>query len=186
MPLYDQLDGVLDTLGGLIAGTTPEQLALPTPCAKWQVRDLINHVVGGGHLFAAAFRGETVDIDGPMPDLLGDDPQTAWKGAIADFDAAVKAPGAMERTVPLPFGQLPAPVALDVAALDLTTHCWDLAQATGQRFAPSDALVEEAAAAARMLISPEARDGDTFAAEVPVAADAPALDRLVAFLGRQP
>src|SRR4051812_11293154 len=93
----------------MVAATTKDQLTNPTPCTKWTVADLFNHFVGGGHMFAAAFRGEAPAMpDGPAPDLLGDDPAAAFDASIADFQAAISAPGAMEREVALPFATLPA------------------------------------------------------------------------------
>jgi uncharacterized protein (TIGR03086 family) len=180
----DQLSYQAETLRGLVAGTKPEQMSAPTPCANWDVHDLINHFVGGGHMFAAAFRGETIDLDGPMPDLVGDDRLASYDGAIADFRAAVDAPGAMDKIINLPFGQFPGPVVLEMLKFDLLVHCWDLARATGQEFDPPAELAESGLQTAAMIISPEARDGDTFAAEVAAPSSATPMDKLAAFTGR--
>jgi uncharacterized protein (TIGR03086 family) len=182
-----QLYAELDALRGLVAQIHPEQLTDPTPCAKWTVRDLVNHFVGGGHLFAAGFRGEpTGDPDGPVPDLLGDDPLGAFDGAIEAFRAALASPGALDRVLSLPMGDIPGPVVLQILTWDLAVHCWDLATATGQRFPLTEEQVVAADAIARGFLVPEMRDGDSFAAEVEVPADAGAVERLVAFSGRQP
>lgn len=187
MDAFDKLDVVTPGLRGLIAGTRQDQLDLQTPCAKWQVRDLMNHVIGGGHVFAAMYRGEPTGFpEGDPPDLVGDDPASAWDDTVADFGAAIRSDGAMERMIPLPFGELPGSVVLELSVFDLLVHSWDLATATGQTFSPPEALVVEAAAFARQAIPPEARDGDTFAAEVDAPPGASALQRLVAFTGRQP
>ena len=42
---------------GIIANITPDQHDLPTPCASWKVRDILNHVVGADRL--AAYLGRT-------------------------------------------------------------------------------------------------------------------------------
>jgi uncharacterized protein (TIGR03086 family) len=182
----DQLTYQIQTLRGLVAGTEPEQLSSPTPCANWNVRALINHFVGGGHMFAAAFRGEEVHIDpeAPMPDLVGDDPVAAYDGAITDFCAAVDTPGAMDKVINLPVGQMPAPIVLEMLKFDLLVHCWDIARATGQNFEPPAELAEQGLQTAAMVISPEARDGDTFAAEVTPPSSASPIEKLVAFTGR--
>src|ERR1700704_11418 len=127
-----QLDYQRETLRDLVAHVKPEQLSSPTPCADWDVRGLISHFVGGAGMFAAAFNGDAVaiDPDAPMPDLLGDDPLAAFDTAIAKFDTAVDQPGAMQLTITLPFGQLPAPMVLELLKFDLLVHCWDLATAT--------------------------------------------------------
>lgn len=182
----EQLTYQIQTLRGLIAGTTPEQMTARTPCREWDVRGLVNHFVGGGHMFASAFRGEAVHIDpdAPMPDLVGDDPVASFDAAIGDFCAAVDAPGAMDKVVDLPFGQIPGPVVLEILKFDLLVHCWDLARATGQTFDPPAEIAEQGLATAHMVIAPEARDGVTFAAEVTPSSDATPIEKLVAFTGR--
>ena len=56
--LVDQLAQLLDGAQRLIAGVRGEQWTAPTPCTDWTVRDLVNHIVRGNRLFAAALRGE--------------------------------------------------------------------------------------------------------------------------------
>ncbi len=182
----EQLEYQRETLRGLVANVEPDQLGLPTPCADWDVRGLIGHFVGGAGMFAAAFNGEelNIDPDAPMPDLVGDDPLGAFDGAISRFNAAVDQPGAMDRIVGLPFGQLPAAMVLELLKFDLLVHCWDLATATGQPFDPPADMVEHGLEAAKMIISAELRNGDTFADEVTVRAQATPIERLVAFTGR--
>lgn len=176
----------VELLTPLVEGTRPDQLSAATPCSKWAVRDLMMHFVGGGHMFAAAFRGEPMDVTEPPGDLLGNDHVAAYRAAVADFLAATEELASLDKPVELPIGTVPAEVALRIAAGDLLVHGWDLSQATGQPFDPPADFVGEADAFYRMAISPQLRDGDTFADEVDVAPSASALERLVAFAGRRP
>lgn len=182
----DEISYQVETLRALVAGTKPEQMHNPTPCANWDVRALVNHFVGGAHMFASAFRGEEqhIDPDAPMPDLVGDDALASLDAALADFNAAVDAPGAMDKVINLPFGQIPGPIVLEILKFDLLVHAWDLSQATGQTFDPPAELCEQGLQAAQMIISPEARDGDTFKDAVSASASATPLEQLVAFTGR--
>ena len=41
-------------------------------------------------------------------------------------------PGALEKMVKLPFGEMPAGVALNIAIMDVVTHASDIADAPGQ------------------------------------------------------
>ena len=183
--MSEQLTYVLGSMEKLIANTRDDQMAMPTPCEKWAVRDLINHFVSGGHMFAMVYRGESVPaVDGPVPDMLGSDPAGAARAAIADFDAAIAEPGAMDRMVELPVGAVPGPVGLQVATFDVLVHCWDLATATGQHFDPPEDVVAIAEGFARQGLPPGARDGDTFKTEVTPPAGASPLARLAAFTGR--
>lgn len=180
----DQLDYQAQALHDLLAGVQADQWDARTPCANWTVRDLSNHLVGGGTMFAASFRGETVEMDeSNLPDLLGDDPTAAWDQVVSDFRAAVSAPGAMDREVVLPFATLPAQVALDIATFDLLVHAWDLAQATGQSFDPPAQVVADARAVAGTIVD-GLRDGDTFKDATSVPGSASPIDELAAFTGR--
>jgi uncharacterized protein (TIGR03086 family) len=185
--LTEQLDIIVPTLGDLVKGVRPDQLDNPTPCAKFQVRDLLGHFLGNLDTVAGGLRGEPMpDELFPRPKILGDDPGKAYDRVMADFVAAVRSPGAMDRVLTVPFGDVPAPALVGFVAFDLTVHSWDLATATGQKYVPPDELVSEVDAFARQIVAPEWRDGDTFAAEVDPPADSTQLERLVAFAGRQP
>jgi uncharacterized protein (TIGR03086 family) len=180
----DQISYQAGALHDLIAGVQADQWSNSTPCATWSVRDLVGHLVGGGTMFAASFRGDAVETgESGMPDMLGDDATAAWDRVIADFQAAVGAPGAMDREVVLPFATLPAQVALDIATFDLLVHAWDLAQATGQSFEPPDAVVAAGRQVAETIVD-GLRDGDTFAEPTDTATDASPMDQLAAFCGR--
>jgi uncharacterized protein (TIGR03086 family) len=86
----------------------------------------------------------------------------------------------------LPFGTMPADVALRIAAADLLVHSWDLAKATGQTFDPPADFIGSVDPFYHQFLQPEVRAMGIFAAEVEVPDDASALDRLIAFAGRQP
>lgn len=186
MEPIEQLDTVTQTLMGLVKGTRADQLDNPTPCSDWVVRDLLGHLTGGLTSAASALRDGTPVDTTPRPDLLGDDPSSTFAATVDALGAAVRAPGAMDRVVELPFGGIPAPVFLRFLAFDLTVHSWDLATATGQQPASRDDVVAEADAFARQAVTPEMRDGHTFAAEVEPPTGATSLERLVAFAGRRP
>jgi uncharacterized protein (TIGR03086 family) len=183
----EQLDLILPGLKQLAAGVRPEQMDATTPCANFSVRDLYNHMIGGASAFAPQLRGEPAP---PAPadgtDLTGSDPNATLLTALDTLDAALKTPGAFERTVTLPFGDVPGVVVAKFLTVDGMVHAWDLAQATGQTYAPDDALAGEVLTTAEELIAPEMRDGDTFADPVPAPAGATNLERLVAFTGRRP
>ena len=66
---------------------------------------------------------------------------------------------------------------------DLLVHGWDLAQATRQPSELLNDLAERALAFARVQLSTQPRTG-RFAPAQAISEDAPAIDRLAAFLGR--
>jgi uncharacterized protein (TIGR03086 family) len=190
MEAKHQLDTVIPALLHLVDGIKPDQLDKPTPCTEWNVRDLVAHLVGGGHMFASAFRGGPGPqmVEGAMPDIIGDrSPGEALAASCADFGAAVAEAGAAERMVTLPFGEMPGEAVMRLAAADLVIHGWDLAQATGLPWAPDEELVTEALAFERQAVGPAMRGANMpFGPELPASAGAAALEQLVAFSGRQP
>jgi uncharacterized protein (TIGR03086 family) len=180
----DQLRYQAGALHDLIGGVQTDQWSIATPCANWSVRDLVNHLVGGGTMLAAGFRGEAIEVgDSGIPDMLGDDATAAWDKVVADFEAAVSAPGVMDHEVVLPFRTLPAQVALDIATFDLLVHAWDLAQATGQSFEPPDDVVAAGRQIAETIVV-GLRDGDTFADAAEAPHGASPIEQLAAYCGR--
>lgn len=189
MDLITALDDAGTEFGRLVDGTRADQLDLPTPCARFTVRELINHVTAGATMFAWAFEQGSVpdaELAALMGDVLGDDPSAAYAGASERVQAAYHAPGALDGNVTLPFGEMPRAAALSIAAFDVAVHAWDLAHATGQDLTLPDAHAVDMLALGEAIGIDGFRDGDMFADAVAVSDAAPAWDRLAAFSGRQP
>jgi uncharacterized protein (TIGR03086 family) len=179
MDPLQQLGELGGPLGGVVGGITQDQLDRPTPCAGFDVRGVLEHMIGGATAFAAAFRGEAPGA----PDLR--DPLAGFAPALGDLVAAISEPGALERTVAAPFGEVPGETFARFVVLDGLVHGWDLATATGQPYDPPDELVAEVDAFARQALDP-LRDGATFGPAVAPPAGASPLERLVAYTGRTP
>jgi uncharacterized protein (TIGR03086 family) len=164
----------------LVASLDQTQLDAPTSCAKFTVRNVLEHMVGGATMFAAAFRGETPSAPAQTTDLVA-----AFPKAMANLQDAIGSPGALDRTVAAPFGEVPGETFARFVAMDGLVHGWDIATATGQAYDPPAEVVAEVDAFARQAISEGMRDGDTFAAAVEAPAGASPLVQLVAFTGRR-
>lgn len=187
----------LATMGKVLSETQrivdhiePSQLDDPTPCTEWTVRDLLNHVTGGAEMFAVAAEEGRVPDDklGELlaGDHLGDDYRGAFRDACDRAMHAYEPPGTLEKVIVLPFGEMPAGVALNIAIFDVTTHAWDLARATGQSTELDPDVLDAAWALAPMMLTDEYRAAGIFGPVVEVDADAPLQDRLAAFAGRTP
>lgn len=99
------------------------------------------------------------------------------------MQAAFDQPGVLERTYHGPLGAATGAERLHVRIYDLLAHGWDLAQATGQTVELPGDLAEQALTFVQIQLSTQPRSG-RFGPAQPVSDDAPAIDRLVAFLGR--
>lgn len=178
----DQLDQLLPTLQAVVAQITPDQLDQPTPCANFTVAGVLEHMIGGASAFAPAFRGDVAAATAAPPTGTV---QQRFRTAMTELLEAVHSPGAQERVIPAPFGEMPGSVFARYVAFDGLIHGWDVTTTVGQPYEPADALVAEVDAFARDLLKPQMRDGDTFAAETEAPAGSSRLERLVAFSGRQ-
>jgi uncharacterized protein (TIGR03086 family) len=168
----------------LVESTRADQLSNPTPCSEWNVRDLLNHVIGGGHMFASGLRGDPL-AGGEPGDLVGDDHRAAFRVSIDGFTAALAKTEELDKPVTLPFGTLPTVAALQLAAGDLLVHSWDLAQATGQAFNPPADFVDASYQFFQVAVNDDLRAAGMFGPALDVANEATPLTKLLAHAGRR-
>jgi uncharacterized protein (TIGR03086 family) len=173
-----QLDELGPLLMQVVGAISPADLDRPTPCSELTVHGVLEHMVTGAAAFAAAYRGEAP----PVPDL--GDVLAGFGPALQDLAASITAPGALDRTVACPFGDMAGDTFARFVVLDGLVHGWDMATATGQAYEPSEALVASVDEFAHQVLDP-LRDGQTFAeaAEPPPAASP--IERLAAYTGRR-
>jgi uncharacterized protein (TIGR03086 family) len=165
-----------------------DQWSLATPCTAWTVRDLANHVVAGNEMSGLLLDGaDAATVKARLAgDHLGADPVAAWKHSSAVELAAFAEPGALDRTVHHPVGDVPAEVFLGFRINDYLLHAWDLARATGG----DETLDPDAVAVAWASLEPMAPIIATIGMfgtgpSGTVAADAPFQTRLLDLSGRR-
>ncbi len=193
------LDRAIATGGSVIARVRPDQLTAPTPCSEMDVRSMLGHLVGVLGRIAALGQGEDpfAVTDTPAPD---DGWSDAWTTSANRAAEAWRDDAALEQPMALPWIQGNGADVLASYFSELTVHTWDLAAATGQRPDWDDTVVT-AALAARDFLPAENRRAlfeeistamgldqvaIPFAEPFPIPGDAPAIDRLVAWNGRDP
>jgi uncharacterized protein (TIGR03086 family) len=176
----DGLAEATTVVDGVIAGVHDDQWEQPTPCPDWNVRELVLHIVAGNYLFARALHGELPE---PVP-TVNTDALLAFRSSASAVVAAFGEPGALERMVTVPFGTVPGIVALHLRVTELLVHGWDVAQATSQHPDFPEDLAEQELAFSRDKLGDIPPGRRPFAPPQPVDAKAPAIDRLVACLGR--
>lgn len=180
--MITQIQQAIDVTGTIVYGIADNQWHLPTPCAEWDVHTLLNHTVGGMHIFAAELDGR--DHGAHEDDWLASDPAAVYRDAASTDHAAWHRPGALDGTVHISLGTLPGPMAAMIHLTELVVHGADLAVATAQEH-----LIDEEACAAllatmhTMGMDPYRLPG-VFNPELQPPANAPAHRRLLAYLGR--
>ncbi|MDQ1642898.1 MAG: hypothetical protein QOJ90_2249 [Actinomycetota bacterium] len=117
----------------LVEGAADADWSAATPCPPWDVRELVNHVVGEDRWTAPLLDGRTIEQVGDQfdGDLLGDAPLDSAHDAGRSAMAAFAEPAVLARTVHLSFGDTPASEYAWQLAADHLIHAWDLAAATG-------------------------------------------------------
>lgn len=163
-----------------------EQWHAPTPCSAWDVTQVTSHLVGENLWAGELYRGRTIEQVGSAleGDLAGDDPAAAYRVSVTTATQAVTAPGAMDTTCHLSFGDTPGAEYAEQLLLDTVIHGWDVATATGQDTRLDPDLVAACLPIAEQLTS-RFRSAGVFGEDLPVAADADPQTRLLAMLGRQ-
>jgi uncharacterized protein (TIGR03086 family) len=185
----DALAAAFASTRAVMLNVTPAEYDKPTPCASWDVRALINHIVAGSHYFAATARAGEPPTQVEPPDFTEDDPLLAFDAGITATLTAFAAPDVGSKTITLPFGTMPGAAFMRIATVDTFAHGWDLAKATGQDADLAPDLALELLAGARESLPDALRgpDGECpFGPVVEVPDSAPAADQLAAFLGRKP
>ncbi|MDQ3931285.1 MAG: TIGR03086 family metal-binding protein [Actinomycetota bacterium] len=138
----------VEGFGELVGMVGENQWHSPTPDQEWDVRDLVNHLVVENRWTRPLMTGMTIEEVGDRfeGDLLGDDPRRAWQESATEALEAMRAEGAMTRTVHISAGDVTGEeYALQLFSEHLI-HGWDLAQAIGAPDRLDPELVRAAAA----------------------------------------
>jgi uncharacterized protein (TIGR03086 family) len=160
-----------------VGAVHPDDLGRATPCADFDLADLLDHLAESVERFVVALGGTVPPTAGASPAerfaRLRVAHLSAWDGADPD--------GAYE----LPLGLVPGWLAADLNLAELVLHGWDVSRATGERVDVPDELAGPVLAIGKELLTDETRVG-AFAPAVDVAADASMSDRMAAWYGRRP
>ncbi len=169
----------------LVAAVPDEALTRRTPCERYTVGDLLDHIGGSALAFTAAAVKNPRE-GGPSGDArrLGPD----WRSRIPrDLEALGEAwrdPEAWNGITAAGGVDLPGEVAGVVALDELVLRGWDLARATGQSVEYEHSELE----AVHGMVQHLRADGveGLFGPPVPVPDHAPLLDRMLGLAGRDP
>jgi uncharacterized protein (TIGR03086 family) len=188
----------------VIGGVRADQLTLPSPCVEFSVAGLLDHLVFVLYRVAALGRGDEAFAPNSMTDAVipHEDFVADWKVAAAAVEDAWSDDAKLSQTVVLPWATMTGAEMLAMYVSEITTHTWDVATATGQHPEWDDAVCRLALDAMHRDLpmadrtpmweefkahAPSNFQFDApFANAVAVGSDAPLIEQLVAWTGRQP
>ncbi len=171
-------EATLAVLQNVLRGLDSADLSRQTPCSEFTVAQLADHLLTGMTLIGTAAGAQTPERD----------PDAALETQVADAaDAVLEAwrRKGVGGTVELASTQLPAAAAVGILSVEFLVHAWDFAMATDRRVVVSEPVCDYVQGLAAKIVTPQLRVG-RFADAVPTPVDVGALDRLIAFTGRQP
>jgi uncharacterized protein (TIGR03086 family) len=181
-PPTDELacaEATLAVLQRVLHPISRDELSKTTPCSKYDVMQLTDHLLNTIIVIGGAAGAELPDRD------TGDSVERQIVGAARPALDAWHRRG-LDGTVTIGPNTLPAAVVAAILSLEFLVHAWDYATATGHPINVVDSVTEYVLRLARKNITPQGRATVGFDEPVAVADDAPVLDRLIAFTGRQP
>jgi uncharacterized protein (TIGR03086 family) len=181
-PPTDELESAEKTLAVLehvLHGIAKDDESKQTPCREFDVAKLTDHLLNSittiGGFAGAEFPERDRDDSVERQVILAARPALdAWHRR------------GLDGTVPFGQGEAPAKVMAGVLSIEFLIHAWDYAMATGRKVEAPDSLSDYVMGLAKVIITPQGRTNVGFDDPIDVPADAGALDRLIAYTGRQP
>jgi uncharacterized protein (TIGR03086 family) len=174
----------------LAEGVSDEQLADATPCPDYAVRNMLGHLLGLSVAFRDAARKDLGVTTNTSPKAAAPDIGPGWRAELPkvldELAEAWRDPAAWTGMTRAGGVDLPGAVAAAVATDELVIHGWDLARATGRPYEPDPAALQASYDFLLAAADDPSRGGGIFGPVVPVAPDAPLLDRAVGLSGRDP
>ncbi|GCD90316.1 TIGR03086 family metal-binding protein [Nocardioides sp. LS1] len=182
-----RLEAAVELLGrslvytrGALEGVGPDLLDRPTPCSAWTLDQLLRHMEDALDAFTEA-AGGAVSVRrpaSPVPRV-----STLQDKACALLGAWSHAARATGSDVVVGDVGVASEVLVSTAALEITVHGWDVAQATGRRTPIPADLAADLLPVAHRVVDPTDR-GLRFDRARAAADDAGADVHLLEFLGR--
>ncbi len=177
---------------GVVKRAGLADLDRPTPCAGWNLRDLIGHMTAQHYGWIAAAVGHGADPSVWPPGPPAADPIGEYAEASRRVLEVFGAEGVLDREFALaeisPVLRFPAAQAISFHFIDYLVHGWDVARSLGLDYQPEPDLLAAALPVALAVPGGSARtmDGAAFAPGLPVPGQAGQLDQILALLGRSP
>ncbi|MEV1172400.1 TIGR03086 family metal-binding protein [Nonomuraea sp. NPDC049784] len=180
------LERAIDYALGSLRIVTPATLCRATPCAGWNLQHLLDHMADSLRTLNDAATGRI------SPPPVGGVSRGAGRNpALLVRDGATEVLGLWAGTltgngmIAIADRHLTSPMVAVVGAIEIAVHGWDVARACGEQRPIPSLMAEELLDLAQLFVTGNDRP-HRFAPRVTVPPHAPAQDRLLAYLGRDP
>ncbi|MGX9788640.1 TIGR03086 family metal-binding protein [Mycobacterium sp. MMS18-G62] len=181
-PPTDELESAEATLAVLqhvLHGIAKDDESKQTPCREFDVAGLTNHLMNSITVIGGAAGAEFPERD--RSDSVERQVILAARPALDAWHQR-----GLDGTVTAGTNEAPAKIIAGILSIEFLVHAWDYAKATGHDVTAPDSLSDYVLGLAHTIITPQGRTAVGFDDPIDVAADAGALERLVAYTGRKP
>ncbi len=181
-PPADELqcaEASLAVLQGVLHPISNDDWSKQTPCREFDIAKLTDHLMNSITVIGGAAGAELPERD--AEDSVERQVVAAARPALDAWHRR-----GLDGTVKFGDNEAPARMMAGVMSLEFLVHAWDYASAVGGKVNAPDSLSDYVLGLAQKIITPGGRTAAGFDDPVDVPGDAGALDRLVAYTGRNP
>lgn len=181
-PPTDELASAEAALGALQQVLHPisrDELSASTPCSEYDVKALTDHLMNSITVLGGAAGAEFPERD------TDDSVERQIIGAARPALDAWHRRG-LDGSMTIGSNTLPATIVAGILSIEFLVHAWDYAAATKHPITVAESLADYVLGLAHRAITPQGRATVGFGDPVTVPDAASALDRLIAFTGRDP
>ena len=180
------LDYSLQELRRVVATIDDSQMAAPSNCEPWTVRQLASHALNNQLFWAGLVTGQQIVS---FEDSMSAVPLEGALAPVAD-DVAARAmamwntEGVLDSIHATPLGEVPGSVVINFATIDAVAHAWDLSASVGRPIEFESQTIPSISAVVAATCTDGAREHGLIKAPTETPADATDTERLMALAGR--
>jgi uncharacterized protein (TIGR03086 family) len=180
------LEYSLQELRRVVERLDDSQLAGPSNCEPWTVRQLASHAMNNQLFWSGLVtRQQIVSFEDAMSAV----PTEGALGPVADDVAARalamwKTDGVLDSMHVTPLGEVPGSVVINFATIDAAAHAWDLSASVGRPIEFDSYAIPSMTAVVAATCTDAAREHGLIKAPTETPADATDTERLMAAAGR--
>ena len=168
----------------VITAFGPDDASAPTPCTDWDALTVAQHMVAVVCRAAAGPTDQRIDEMPVLADVRHDELVDSLDAALHGLQRTWTDHAALTRMIDVPWGTFPGAAVIGVYSSELLVHTWDLAVAIGVQLNWPEADIAVGLAMSEIGFPDGPREQMPFDSAVRPTADAPAIEHLAGWVGR--